>query len=110
MLFSKHVPGLSPVVQPTGLHLTMYNADISLTNMPSIDKIKKYFDTGFYNKAISYFLELDEPIRLSLIECSSSMLFRLGEYHNTDSILQQAEPSLSIIQASYLYMRQIPVF
>ena len=89
----------------------MYNADISLTNMPSLDKIKKYFDTGFYNKAITYFLELDDTHPSpQLLNVVAACYYHLGEYHNADSILQQAEPSLSVIQAFYVYMRQIPVF
>ena len=59
-------------------------------------KIKKYFDTGFYNKAITYFSELDEtnpsPQVLNVV---AACYFRLGEYHKADIVLQQAEPSLS---------------
>lgn len=64
--------------------------------MPSLDKIKKYFDTGFYNKAITYFLELgDTHPSPQLLNVIAACYFRLGEYQNADSILQQAEPSLS---------------
>lgn len=70
--------------------------DISFINMTSLNKIKKYFDTGFYNKAIRYFSELDEtnpsPQVLNVV---AACYFRLGEYHKADIVLQQAEPSLS---------------
>ena len=89
----------------------MYNMVISFINMTSLNKIKKYFDTGFYNKAITYFSELDEtnpsPQVLNVV---AACYFRLGEYHTADIVLQQAEPPCPIIQVIYPYTRQTLVY
>ena len=65
--------------------------------MSSEVKILDFFKSGLFNQSISYYLSLpkSEQIQPGILNIVAASYFRIGEYNNANTCLEQAEPHLS---------------